>query len=55
MTVHPVDHVLENLYDSREKVIAHPQWFGPDALEQIDKAILWVQEVSHVARRATAA
>jgi len=42
--MHPVDYVLQNLYRSREEVIAHPEWFEPDSLERIDKAILYIQE-----------
>jgi len=34
-----VDYVLENLYRSREEVIAHPEQFEPEALERIDKAV----------------
>jgi hypothetical protein len=40
-----VDYMLEHLYRSREEAIAHPEWFEPDFLEQLDKAILQCQEV----------
>ena len=43
--MNPVDYVLENLYRSREEVIAHPQWFASDSLERIEKTILYVQDV----------
>jgi len=43
--MNPLDYVLENLNWSREKVIAHPEWFQPDSLERIDKAILRTQEI----------
>ena len=45
MNLNPLDYVLENLNRSREQVIAHPEWFQPDSLERIDKAILRTQEI----------
>jgi len=50
--MHPVDYVLENLYRSREEVIAHPELFEPDSLEQIEKAIVHCQEVKGGAKAA---
>ena len=38
------DYVLESLRRARPEVIAHPEWFDPDALELIDKAIASIQE-----------
>jgi len=43
--MNPLDYVLENLYRSREDVIAHPERYQPDSLERIDKAILRTQEI----------
>jgi hypothetical protein len=45
MNLNPLDYILENLYRSREQVIAHPKWFEPDSLERIDKAILRTEEI----------
>jgi hypothetical protein len=45
VSMNPLDYVLENLNRSREQVIAHPEWFQPDSLERIDKAILRTQEI----------
>ncbi len=33
------DYVLDSLCRARQEVIAHPEWFEPDALELIGKAI----------------
>jgi len=38
------DYVLQILYQSREEVIAHPEWFEPDAPKRLDKAILYYTE-----------
>jgi len=43
------DYVLENLYRSRAEVIAHPEWFEPDSLGRIDKAILNIQQAKPAA------
>jgi len=43
--MNPLDYVLENLYRSREQVIAHPELFEPDSLERIDKAIRYTEEI----------
>jgi hypothetical protein len=43
--MNPVDYVLENLYRSREEVIARPELFEPDSLERIEEAILSAQEI----------
>jgi len=50
--MHPVDYVLENLYRSRELVIAHPEWFEPDALERIGKTILRTEALRDWAKSA---
>ena len=34
-----VQYVLGNLLRVRQEVIAHPEWFEPDAVERIDEAI----------------
>ena len=52
VSMNPVDYVLENLYRSREEVIAHPELFEPEALERIDKAIVHCQEVKGGAKAA---
>jgi len=49
--MYPLDYVLENLYRSREEVIAHPDLFEPDSLERIDKAIRYTEEIK-AARKA---
>ena len=36
-------YVLKNLYRTRQEVIAHPEWFEPDALEQIDEAMAAIE------------
>ena len=36
-------YVLKNLYRTRQEVIAHPEWFEPDALEQIDTAMAAIE------------
>jgi hypothetical protein len=46
-----LDYVRDNLYRSRERVIAHPELFEPDSLERIDKAIRYTEEI-RVARAA---
>ena len=38
------DYVLESLRRAQQEIIAHPEWFDPDALERIDKAIASTQE-----------
>jgi hypothetical protein len=38
------DYVLESLRRARQEIIAHPEWFDPDALERIDRAIACIQE-----------
>ena len=48
----PLDYVLENLYRSRDEAIAHPECFEPNALEQIDKAILYCEDVKRGAKAA---
>jgi len=48
----PTAYVLENLYRSREEVIAHPERFEPDALERIDRAIRYIQDVRAEAQAA---
>ena len=40
-----LQYVLKNLYLAREKVIAHPEWYEPDALDRIDRAITTIQGV----------
>lgn len=45
VSMNPVDYVLENLYRSREEVIARPELFEPDSLERIEEAILSAQEI----------
>ena len=45
MNLNPLDYVLENLNRSREQVITHPEWFQPESLERIDKAILRTQGI----------
>jgi hypothetical protein len=45
VSMNPLDYVLENLNRSREQVIAHPEWFQPDSLERIDRAIVRTQEI----------
>jgi hypothetical protein len=45
MSGNPLDYVLENLYQSRQQAIEHPEWFEPDSLERIDRAILDVRKV----------
>ena len=53
--MHPADYVLENLYRSREEVIAHPDWFQADSLERIEKAIVYTQEAKAAAQGSHAA
>ena len=38
------DYVRESLGRARQQVNTHPEWFEPDALERIDKAISAIQE-----------
>jgi len=38
------DYVRERLGRARQEVITHPDWFEPDALERIDKAIAAIPE-----------
>jgi hypothetical protein len=38
-----LEYVLKNLYLARAEVIAHPEWYEPDALDRIDRAITAVQ------------
>jgi hypothetical protein len=45
VSMNPLDYVLENLYRSREQVVAHPELFEPDSLERIDKAIRYTEEI----------
>ncbi len=46
-------YVLKNLYRARQEVIAHPEWFEPDALERIDKAMAAIEEaVPHAEKPA---
>jgi len=47
-----VDYVLENLYRSREEVIAHPELFEPDSLERIEKAIVYCKWIKAGAKAA---
>jgi hypothetical protein len=37
-------YVLKNLHRARQDVIAHPEWFEPDALERINKAMAAIEE-----------
>jgi len=53
--MHPADYVLQNLYRSREEVIAHPDWFQADSLERIEKAIVYTQEARAAAEGSHAA
>ena len=39
-----VVYVLQSLRLARQEVVAHPEWFEPDALDRIDKVILSMQE-----------
>lgn len=41
--VENLQYVLKNLYLAREAVIAHPEWYEPDALDRIDRAITAAQ------------
>ena len=50
--MNPLEYVLENLCRSREEVIAQPELFEPDALERIDKAILYCKEIRDGAKAA---
>jgi len=52
VSMNPLDYVLENLYRSREEVIAHPEWYQPDSLERIDKAILRTEEIKSTHKAA---
>jgi hypothetical protein len=45
-------YVLANLLRAREDVTTHPEWFDPDALGRIDKAIASVREVRREAKAA---
>jgi hypothetical protein len=47
-----MDYMLENLYRTREEAVAHPEWFEPDFLEQIDKAIFDCQKAKSEAKAA---
>ena len=33
-------YVLHHLWRTRRVVMAHPEWFQPDSLERIDRAIV---------------
>jgi hypothetical protein len=46
------EYVLEVLCRMRQEVTAHPQWFEPDAVERIDKAIASIQDVRPGAKAA---
>jgi len=46
------DYGVRNLYRSRQEVIAHPEWFEPDALQRIDKAIASIGEARLAAKAA---
>jgi hypothetical protein len=46
------DYVVRNLYRSRQEVIAHPEWFEPDALQRIDETIASIEAVRLVAKAA---
>jgi len=46
------DYVLENLCRARQEVIAHPEWFEPEALERIDKAIASIRDAKLGAQAA---
>ena len=41
--VENLQYVLKNLYLAWEAVNAHPEWYEPDALDRIDRAITVVQ------------
>jgi hypothetical protein len=40
------EYVLEVLHRMRQEMNAHPQWFEPDAVERIDKAITSLQDIT---------
>jgi hypothetical protein len=44
------DYVLNNLQRARERVLAHPDWFAPAALERIEHATAAVWEVRTMIR-----
>lgn len=46
------DYVLRNLYRARQEVIAHPEWFESDALQQIEKAITSIEQARLVGKSA---
>lgn len=46
------DYVLQSLRQARQEIIAHPEWFDPDALERIDKAIASIREAKLEAKAA---
>ena len=50
--MHRLGYVLEILYRSREEVIARPEWFEPDSLDKVEKAILLVHDISWANRMA---
>jgi hypothetical protein len=37
--------VLDVFYRMRQEVTTHPQWFEPDAVERVDKAIASIHQV----------
>lgn len=46
------DYVLKNLCRARQEVIAHPEWFEPDALQRIDQAIASIEAAKLAAKAA---
>jgi len=45
-------YVRENLLRARQEVIAHQEWFEPDAVERIDEAIASLQGARREAKAA---
>lgn len=48
--VDEAEYVLATLYQMRDQVSADPKLFEPDAQEQIDEAIVRIQDVLRSAR-----
>jgi len=46
------DYVLINLCRARQEVIACPEWFEPDALQRIEKALASIEQRRLAAKAA---
>ena len=46
------NYVLQNLLRARQEVVAHPEWFEPDAVQRIDEVIASIQGARREAKAA---